>query len=200
MQDQISSEIEQLERLKAGDLDAFEQLVEEHQDKLINTCFRFVHSRQDAEDVAQEVFLAVHQSIDSFRGQSKLSSWIFRIAVTKSLDFVRRANRKKRSGRLKRVLGWVNDGEQAAIEPEESRSALDELADKERAEILRGAVDALPENQRIAVNLHNYQGFRYTEVAQIMETSVSSVESLLHRARKNLEKRLAHYFSKNFDN
>ena len=98
-----------------------------------------------------------------------------------------------------RVLGWANNGEQEAIEREESRSALDELADKERAEILHRAVDALPENQRIAVNLHNYQGFRYTEVAQIMDTSVSSVESLLHRARKNLEKRLAHYFSKNFD-
>lgn len=199
MQDQESSQTEQIERLKAGDLDAFEQLVEEHQDKLINTCYRFVHSKQDAEDVAQEVFLEVYQSIRGFRGQNKLSSWIYRIAVTKSLDFVRRGNRKKRAGQFKRVLGWANDEGQADIEPEESRTALDELTEKERAEILQKAVDALPENQRTAINLHNYQGFRYTEVAQIMETSVSSVESLLHRARKNLEKRLSHYFSRNFD-
>ncbi len=143
--------------------------------------------------------LEVYQSIDQFRGQSKLSSWIYRIAVTKSLDFVRRGNRKKRTGQLRRVLGWASDGEQTDLEPEVSRTAMDELAEKERAEILHKAVDALPENQRIAVNLHNYEGFHYTEVAQIMETSVSSVESLLHRARKNLEKRLAHYFSRNFD-
>ena len=119
--------------------------------------------------------------------------------MTKSLDFVRRGKRKKRIGQLRRVLGWASNGEQADLEPEESRTPLDELAEKERAEIRRKAVDALPENQRIAVNLHNYEGFRYTEVAQIMETSVSSVESLLHRARKNLEEGLAHYFSRNFD-
>ena len=83
-----------LKHLIQGDAEAFDLLITEYQDRVVSTCARFVHNREDAEDVAQDVFLEVYQSVDGFRGQSRLSTWIYRIAVTKSLDFVRKMKQK----------------------------------------------------------------------------------------------------------
>ena len=74
----------------------FKSLVEIHQEKVRNTCFRFVKNSEDADDVAQEVFIQVYESLDKFRNEAEISTWIFRIAVNKSLDFLRRKKRKKR--------------------------------------------------------------------------------------------------------
>ncbi|HLF34034.1 MAG TPA: sigma-70 family RNA polymerase sigma factor, partial [Cyclobacteriaceae bacterium] len=95
--------------LRRGDEQAFRQLVEEYQDKVYNTCLGFVRNEEEADDLAQEVFVEVFSSVQSFRGDSKLSTWIYRIAVTKSLELIRSKKRKKRFAVLKSVFSSVNN-------------------------------------------------------------------------------------------
>ncbi|MCK5076532.1 MAG: RNA polymerase sigma factor [Calditrichia bacterium] len=184
-----------VERIINNRAGSFKELVEEHQFKVINTCFRFVNNKEDAEDIAQEVFLEIHQSISKFRGDAKLSTWIYRIAVTKSLNFLRMKKRKKRMGHLKRIFGFEEEMDKLPStnidNPERS------LEKKERLEILQKALDSIAENQRTAIILSKYDGYSYQEIAELMDTTISSVESLIHRAKKNLEKKLYNYFKKN---
>jgi len=188
------SETMEIQKLKEGDTAAFQQLILQHQHRVINTCYGFVHNREDAEDIAQEVFLEVYQSIEKFRGDAKLSTWIYRISVTKSLDFIRKQNRKKRFGTLRSIFGREKEIEQLPAPASHNPGKI--LEQQERANALKHAVDALTENQRIAITLHKYEGFSYKEVADIMDTSVSSVESLIHRAKQNLRKKLYAYYEK----
>jgi RNA polymerase sigma-70 factor (ECF subfamily) len=182
--------------LRDGVPEAFRQLVEEHQHKVLNTCYRFVHEKEDAEDLAQETFIEVHRSLAKFRGDSDLSTWIYRIAVSKSLDFLRRRDRAMRGGRLRRVLRLDED---LADSPGPVSSHPDAvLEQRERRRVLQTALDGLPKNQRIAFVLSKYDGMSYQEIAGVLKTTVSSVESLIHRARKNLQRRLHDYYRKEF--
>ncbi|MEJ2051227.1 MAG: sigma-70 family RNA polymerase sigma factor [Calditrichota bacterium] len=147
---------------------------------------------EDARDVAQYVFIEIYQSLENFREEAKLSTWIYRISVTKSLDFLRRKNRKKRMGKFKRLFN-IDDVAERLEQP--SGSNPDKNVEKmERDRILQQAIDRLPENQKIAVTLSKYEGFSNKEISGIMNTSVSSVESLIHRAKVNLKKKLYRYY------
>lgn len=184
-----------LELLQSGAEGAFHRLVEEHQHQVINTCYRFLGNKEDAEDVAQEVFIEVYRSIGGFRREAQLSTWIYRIAVTRSLDFIRRRNRKKRLGSVRALLGWSDQAEKLPA-PARSSPAHD-LEHQERRRILQRALDALPEGQRVAITLSKMDGFSNREIAGIMGTSVASVEALIHRAKENLRRKLHRYFQKN---
>ena len=170
----------------------FREIVEAHQDRVRNTCFRFLKSREDAQDVAQEVFIQVYKSLDDFRGEAQLSTWIYRIAVTKSLDFLRRKNRQRRMGSVKAILGFGSEVDEIADRTGGTPEGDFEQSERER--LLGWAVGKLPESQRVAITLSNYEGYSNQEIADIMQTSVSAVEALLHRGRKNLERRLTNYF------
>ncbi len=170
----------------------FRSLVAEHQEMVLNTCYRFVFNRQDAEDLAQEVFVEVFRSLEQFREESKLSTWIYRIAVTKSLDHLRRLNRKKRFSSLKRVIGLADAADDIAA-PSKNNPA-EEFASNERLNVLQDALDTLPESQKIAFLLSKQDGYSNQEIADILETSVSAVESLVHRAKKNLHNKLYAYY------
>jgi RNA polymerase sigma-70 factor, ECF subfamily len=172
----------------------FKQLVESHQEKVRNTCFRFLKNREDAEDVAQDVFIQVHDSLDDFRSDSELSTWIYRIAVNKSLDFLRKQKRKKRFTQLTSLFG-INQ-EEIVLSPLENPHQ--DLERKERNQILDSAIDKLPESQKIAITLSRYEGFSNKDLASIMKLSVSAVEALLHRAKWNLRKNLSEVFEKKF--
>jgi len=184
-----------VEGLVNGQAGAFRELVERHQHKLINICYRFVHNKSEAEDLAQETFLEVYRSIDRFRGQSSLSTWIYRIAVSKSLDFVRKQSREKRGGRLKALLRL----DDSTIEiPAPSSTVPDRVMEqKERQRVLQSALARLPDKQHVAFVLSKYDGLSYQEIAETMKTSVSSVESLIHRAKNNLQKGLRRYYEQN---
>jgi len=188
------NDAELIDKLTAGDSEAFDSLLETYQDRVVNICYRFVHHASDAEDVAQEVFIEIIQSIARFRGDAKLSTWIYRVAVTKAFDFIRKKNRKKRLGHLKQVLGIQTEEKRRDFEPEDATEPADALEQKERAAVLAQALAALPESQRIAITLNQYEGLGYAEVAEIMATTVSAVESLLFRAKKNLRKHLRRYY------
>jgi RNA polymerase sigma-70 factor (ECF subfamily) len=173
----------------------FKSLVAEHQEMVINTCYRFVFNREDAEDLAQEVFVEVFRSLEQFREESKLSTWIYRIAVTKSLDHLRRMKRVKRFGTLKRIIG-VEDPSAELAAPF-SENPAEALAESERSKILQDALSRLPDNQKAAFLLSKQDGYSNQEIADILKTSVSAVESLVHRAKKSLHDRLSSYYQKN---
>jgi len=176
--------------LQKGDPLAFKQLVETWQNRVFNTVLGIVQDVQEAEDVAQEVFIQVYQSVAGFRGEAKLSTWLYRISVTKALDAERKKKSKKRIANLKT---WIGLGEkEEAIHFHHPGIELD---NKERAAILFSAMQKLPENQRIAFTLIKIEGLRYEAVADIMNITVKAVEALMHRAKANLRKKLQYYYT-----
>ncbi|MEJ2613841.1 MAG: RNA polymerase sigma factor [Ignavibacteriaceae bacterium] len=184
-----------IENLKKGDIKSFRILVDEHQKKVLNTCYRFLNNKEDAEDLTQEVFIEVYKSISSFRGESEISTWIYRIAVTKSLDFIRKKKRKKRYAVLKRVFS--DDTLTDTVPDERNLNPGLKTEENDRIRLLNKALESLPQNQRAAFTLSRYDEMSYKEIAEIMNTTISSVESLIHRAKNNLKKRLYHYYQKN---
>lgn len=179
-------------QLQANEPAAFRNLVANYQDLVVNTCYGFVQHREDAEDVAQEVFIEVHRSIHKFRGDAKLSTWLYRIAMTKSIDFLRSKKRKKWMSSLQVLLGGEKHDRQ--VEDRQSANPHTALENVERQEILAKAVSKLPENQQIAFTLSKFEGLSYKQIAEVMNTSQSSVESLLFRAKRNLKKLLFEYY------
>lgn len=180
-----------INQLKQGDQAAFKQIVETWQDMVYNTAIGIVQNPADAEDVAQEVFVQVYQSIQGFKGNSKFSTWLYRITLSKAMDHERRKKRKKRFAVIRSLFG--NNDELVADPPDFNHPGV--LFDrKEKATILFQAMKALPDNQRIAFTLNKVEGLSYQEISEVMETSVSAVESLLHRAKTNLRKQLKDYY------
>ena len=188
------SDQELIKQLKEGNESAFKTIVEKWQDMVFNTCMGLVQDANDAEDVAQEVFIQVYESVEQFKGESKFSTWLYRIAVTKSLDHLRKKKRKKRFAFLQSLFG-VNE-EEVIQDPEFHHPGV-KLENKEQAAVLFKAISKLPDNQKAAFTLHNLEGLSYQEVAEALSTTVSSVESLMHRARGNLRKILTDYYQKN---
>jgi len=187
------TEDELILKARSGDEAAFKELVETHQDRIFNTAIGFLHNREDAEDIAQEVFMAVHQSIGGFHGTSKLSTWLYRITVTKSLDFLRRKKRKKRFAVILR-LGDLQD-DKPGYEPADFIHPGITFENQERAAVLFKAIDRLPDHQKTAFTLCHVEGLSYQETSEVMRVSISSVESLLFRARQNLREYLRAYYT-----
>ena len=179
------TEQELIERLKNGEEAAFKELVETHKDRVYNTALGIVQNAQDAEDVAQEVFIQVFRSIHSFKGDAKLSTWLYRIATTRSLDLLRSKKSKKRFGLIQRLFG--DENEPVFDIPDFNHPGV-ALEKKENAAKLFKAVTQLPDNQKIAFTLHKLEDLSYQEVSDVMKTTVPAVESLLHRAKLNLRK------------
>jgi RNA polymerase sigma-70 factor (ECF subfamily) len=169
--------------------------VEQHKDRVLNTCYRFAGNSNDADDLAQDVFIEVFKSVGKFREESQLSTWIYRIAVNKSLDFVKKKKRKKRFGFILSIAGFGDDEHELAV-TDESNPHKD-LERKERIQILNQVIDTLPENQKTAITLSKYEGFSTKEIAEIMNTSVSAVDSLMHRAKNSLHNKLSQFYEKN---
>jgi RNA polymerase sigma-70 factor (ECF subfamily) len=178
----------QIDALKKGSHEAFRNLVEQYSHEVVGTCYSFVNNREDAEDVAQEVFIEVYKSIRQFRKESEIGTWIYRISINKSLDFLRRQKRKKRISDLMGLF-FAKNRPQAGIHQQ--------LEEQERKVLLHQQIAFLAENQRIALVLSRFDGLSNKKIADIMETSESAVESLLHQAREKLRKNLARYFEKN---
>ena len=183
-----------IERLKNGDEAAFKEIVESSQGLVYNTALGIVQNPEDAEDVAQEVFVQLYESIKSFKGESKLSTWLYRITVSKAMDHLRKKKRKKRFAYVQSLFG-VN--EELLHDPPDFVHPGVSLDNKEKAKELFKAIDQLPAKQKIAFTLNRIEGLSYQEISEIMKLTVASVESLLHRARKNLRKNLETYYLQN---
>ena len=181
------TEQELLFGLRHGEESAFKELVIRFQDKVFNTAIGLLQHHIEAEDIAQEVFIQVFRSIQNFKGDSLLSTWIYRITVTKSLDHLRSKKRKKRFGILSTLFG---DNNLPVYEPEDFNHPGVLQENKEDAAILFKMIDQLPENQRTAFVLNKVEELSYREIADIFNTTESAVDSLLQRAKQNLRKKL----------
>ena len=183
-----------LERIRHNDKNAFKEIVLKYQTLVINTCYSFLHNQNDAEDVAQEVFIEVYRSIKNFRQESKLSTWLYRISVNKSLNYLR--DNKKNS--WFQSLDLLFEKEKAVANNLIENENPGEIIEKdEHADTIYSAIDSLPDNQKTSFNLHKLENLSYKEIAEIMDISLSSVESLIFRAKKNLQKKLISYYKKN---
>ncbi len=187
-------ETELVEGLKRKDGEAFRMFVDRYQDIVLNTCNGFVHNSDDAKDLTQEVFLKIYDSIHKFRGDAKLSTWIYRIAVNKSLNFLR-ANKKARMiGNLDSIDYSNNSALSVNHESDHKDSYLEQL---QRSRILYAAINGLSKNQKIAFSLNKLDEISYNEIAEIMNISLPAVESLIHRAKLSLQKKLINYYKNN---
>lgn len=145
--------------------------------------------QEEAKDMAQEVFIHVYQNISKFKGDSLLSTWIYRIAVNKCLEEIRRRGRQKRSAHLEDISDSSIQNQAADFfHPGVA------LEDQERAKVLFTAIEQLPDQQQVAFTLAKVEQLSYEEISKVMEKSVSSVESLIHRAKQNLKKLLVTYY------
>lgn len=174
---------------------AYRYLVNSYGAAVFNASFNRVRNKEDAEDLTQEVFTTVYVSLDKFNGNSKLSTWIYAIALNKSKEFLRTKTRLKRSGSRVEI-----DNQELFMLPDQMVDFNHpgvKLEDKERARILFAAIDCLAENQRVAYTMHKIEGYSYEEVAEVLNVSVSPVESLMFRAKKRLNDLLEHYFNEN---
>ena len=185
-----------IEQLKQGNEAAFKTIVEAWQDMVYNTALGIIQNTEDAEDISQEVFVQVYESVHSFKGEAKFSTWLYRITVTKTMDHIRKKKRKKRFAFIQSIFG-AND--EIAHDPPDFNHPGVALDKKETTAELFKAIEQLPENQKIAFTLNKLEGLNYQEVSEIMNTTVPSIESLLHRAKNNLKKILELYYKEKYN-
>ncbi|MBK6936576.1 MAG: RNA polymerase sigma factor [Chitinophagaceae bacterium] len=178
-------EQELIRKIKEERRRAFKYLVDTYRGKVYNTALGIVQNSEDAEDVAQEVFIQVYRGIGNFKGEAKLSTWLYRIATTRALDLLRSRKSKKRAAFIQRLFGEGNEPVYEIPDFHHPGVALDK---KENATKLFKAIAQLPENQKVAFTLSKLEDLSYQEVSDVMKTSVPAVESLLHRAKQNLKK------------
>ncbi len=186
-----------IEQLKLKNTTVFSKLIDSYQQKIFGTCLSFVPNKEDAEDLVQEIFLEVFDSIHKFKGNSKLSTWIYRITTNKCLEFIRKRNTKKRTGFLRPLFSDDFSIDKTNYFTEFNHPGF-LLENKELNETLFRAINSLPESQSIVFTLHKLDGKSYQEIAVITNKSLSSVESIMFRAKKNLQKRLENYYKTEF--
>jgi RNA polymerase sigma-70 factor (ECF subfamily) len=181
-----------VDAVKSGDRDSFARLVTKYRASVIRICRGYVGSYEDAEDLAQEVFVELFRSISRFRGDSRFSTWLYRLAVNKSLNFLRYHKKRFRVYRSSE-----SPGEESLINSPGEAESDTAVVDSDHRRALREALDKLPDNQRTAFILNKYEELSYNDVAAVMDTTLSTVESLIFRARQNLQKYLSDYYEKN---
>lgn len=171
-----------------GDPQAFEQLMTKYYTRILNFIYRYVGRREVAEDLTQEVFIRVYNSAHRYRAAAKVQTWLYVIAKNISLNELRRTKRPTYS--LDAPLD-TGEGEVGTQMQDERAQAPDEAAlRKERADHVQAAIQALPENQRMAVLLRRYEQMSYEDIAAAMKTTPKAVKSLLNRAKENLKNSL----------
>lgn len=163
-----------------------EVLLNQHQSKVLNVCYKFLLNKEDAEDITQEVFLEVFLSIHKFKGEAQIGTWIYRIAISKCLDEIKKRKRQKRISSFGKILGlqFAQNKKSIATEPDVT------LEQKQHFELLHAALNKLPNTQRIAFTLSKIDGYSNEEIASIMQTTIAAVESLIYRARKKIKEDL----------
>ncbi len=178
------SEKEIIEQIVDGNMRFFESLVNDYKDRVINICYSYTNDLQEAEDVSQEVFIELFKSLKSFKGNSSLSTWIYRIASNKSLDHIRKTKRIKRGAEL---TSYIEDLKNSNWMDNAYGSPDVLIIQEQRKELLYYGLSKLSGRQKEAFVLTQIEGLTQQVVSEIMETSTKSIESLVLRARKKLK-------------
>lgn len=175
-------------QLKQKSETAYQHLVNAYRSRVFNTVLNILQDTEEADDTAQEVFIQVYHSIGSFKADSSLTTWLYRIAVRKALDKIRQ---RKNRQRLQKLLPWWMPNDENTTQVFHHPGIA--LENKERAAELFKAISELPEKQKVAFTLIKVQGITYNEASEIMQQSIKAIESLVSRAKQNLQKQLQHY-------
>lgn len=186
-QEQAPPDPQLLERCKAGDASAFEEILRRYQGMVYNLIYRMVGQRAEAEDLFQDVFLRVYQRIGEFEQRSSLGTWIYRITVNRVLDY-------RRAARKFPILG-SNPGHDAEDNPgpiraDSASGPVAEVEAVERHAAVHRALLELEEELRTAILLRDIQGRSYAEIAEILDCPIGTVRSRIHRARTILKEKL----------
>ncbi len=177
-----------VDRIKNKEESAFKELVETYQTMVISTCYGILQDYTEAEDIAQDVFVEVYQSIHKFRGESKLSTWLYSIAMNKSINATKKNRFRKLLTKIEEAFEGY-DSKQFETTNDLHSKPEQKLESKENTAIIKSAINSLPKNQKIAFTLHKYEDLSHKKICDIMNLSLSSVENLIYRAKISLKKR-----------
>ncbi len=197
-------DIELVERIRAGDYAAFEELVTKFERKVYALALKLTGNQADAEEISQDVFLTIYQKLDGFRGESALSSWIYR--VTANASFMKlRDRRKRKSSSYEEGVAAAGDADDlpnvTATYPQGdwSQAADEQLARGQLDEKLKDAIASLPEKFKLIFLLKDVQGLSNEEIGEVVNMSVPAVKSRLHRARLFLREKLQKHLEETGD-
>ena len=182
-----SADAELVAQLQQGSEAAFRTLVERYQTRIYRTVLALLRSPEEAEDVAQEVFVEVYQTIARFRGEAALSTWLYRLATSRALKHRQRARAKKRFAYFTSLLGFDNS---VLHDPPDHQHPQAQLEGQQQVQQVLACIARLPDQQQVAFTLRHEQELSYEEIAAVLQTTVPAVESLLFRARQTLRKHL----------
>ena len=189
------SDVQLMLDVKSGDDSSFELLLRRYRAPVVNFLYRMVRDAAAAEDLAQEVFLRVYRARGQYLPTAKFTTWMFRIAMNLALNALRDGRYRKMEVSIDQsAVAYSGDGEseQPALEIADRQASIElELIRRDRADLIRRAVESLPEKQRAAVLLHKYQEMDYDEIARVLGCSESALKSLLFRAYETLRVELA---------
>jgi RNA polymerase sigma-70 factor, ECF subfamily len=187
------SDVQLMLDVKAGDPQSFELLLQRYRTPLVNFLYRMVRSREQAEDLAQEVFLRVYRAREDYEPSAKFTTWLFRIATNLALNSVRDHRYQKLEISMDApIVADSEGGEERMMEVADEHPDIEQhLVEEARKKMIRHAIDKLPEKQRAAVLLHKYQELDYGEISKILQCSESALKSLLFRAYETLRVELA---------
>ncbi len=180
-----------VESCRAGDLNAFDLLVERHQSRIFNVCYWMLGNRDEAADAAQDAFVRAYRSLSKFRGESAFGTWLHRIAVNSSIDATQR---RKRAPVLYSDLKPAGEEEREDPEPDASTQLPHDpsqlaLREEKRAAV-RHALASLPEHYRVVLVLFDIEGYSYEDIGHTLELPLGTVKSRISRARQSLRERL----------
>jgi RNA polymerase sigma-70 factor (ECF subfamily) len=179
--------------VKAGDEQSFALLLHRYRTPLVNFLYRMVRNREQAEDLAQEVFIRVYRARADYVPSAKFTTWLFRIATNLALNSVRDTRHQRMEVSLDAPITVdAEDGDERPLDVAEKNPNIEEhLVQEAQRDMIRHAIEKLPEKQRAAVLLHKYQELDYGEISKILECSESALKSLLFRAYETLRVELA---------
>jgi len=183
-------------KFKSGDTSSFEKLVEKYKEKIVNIIYQFIGDKEEAEDLAIEVFLRVYQAREKYEARAKFTTWLYKITTNLCLNTIREKTKFHTVSLSKSIL--TEEGkEEELLEKiaDPSPSPQDVLEEREKNTLISKAIDSLPTRQRIATILQIYEGLSYKEISKILGCSIKSVERLLYWARNNLKEKLAPYLT-----
>lgn len=186
------SDAEFMLRVKAGDQSAFDYLVQKYRRPMVSFMYRMARNAAAAEDLAQEVFLRVYRSRETYEASAKFTTWLYRIATNLAVNHARDTRHERPEVQVS--LDEPDEDTGTTLElPDGALSAEQQIMQRERMLAIRQIVEALPEQQRLAVIMHKYQQMDYKQIADVLKKSESATKSLLFRAYETLREQLKEF-------
>jgi RNA polymerase sigma factor (sigma-70 family) len=186
-----TSDVALVSAARNGDMRAYDQLIQRYQSRLYSTIYHMTSNHEDANDLAQETFIKAHSALKSFKGDSSFYTWVYRIAVNKTINFLKQ--RKSRQSMSLNDLDFNVENDPDLVALVSDKTPRRDLALVELQEKLNGAMQKLSEVHRLVVTLHDVQDLSHEEIADIMECNVGTVRSRLYYARQQLQAYLSDY-------